>query len=106
MNIRVNHAELRTAARAIDTYCNAQDREMKVAQGAVKAMTINAWRGADSVAFRQQWAGVYDRDSVAVRFRDALRNYANALSASADIYRRTQVDVVNAAGLLMRFVGR
>jgi len=106
MTIRVNHADLRSVARAIDTYCDAQDREMNTANSAVETMLSSSWRGPDATAFRNQWAGVHDRDSFAVRYRDSLRNYANALSASADIYRRAQVDTVNSAGLLMRLVGR
>ena len=104
--LRVNHGELRSIAAQIDSYCDIQDREMRLANRAVTTMLTQDWRGPDAREFGRQWMGVNDRDSVALRFRDALRNYANALRASADLYQRIQADVVNQAGVLMRIAGR
>lgn len=105
MNIRVNHSDLRAVARVIEDYCSIQDREMNRADTAIITMLATSWHGLDADAFQKQWAGVNDRDSIAFNLMESLTNYAGALSASADIYMRTQVDVVNAAGILMRLMG-
>ena len=103
--IDVNHRDLRQVATAIETYCQAQDREMNIANSAITEMLSSDWQGQDAQAFGQNWAGVNTQGSVAVKFRDSLRNFAEALNASADLYERTQVNVFNSATRLMNFFG-
>jgi hypothetical protein len=104
--IDVNHRTLRDVAAAITTYCTAQDREMRIADTEIKSMLTNGWLGMDADEFRRKWAGVNANDSTAVRFRESLKNYGECLVACANEYENAQADAVNAAGLLMRLVGR
>ena len=105
VSIQVNHRVLREVAAEINAYCDFQDREMHAAKTAISSMLAGDWRGLDAQEFSRQWAGVNDRDSTAVKFRESLRNYATSLSICADLYQSTQADVVNSAGLLMRLMG-
>ena len=105
-HIEVRHNELRDVARAIHDYCNAQDRHMNALVSDVRNTIARDWEGADAAEFIRQWGGVNARGSMAVNFRDSLRNYAEALVACANDYQQTQANVVNSAGILMNLVSR
>ena len=106
MLIEVNHRTLRNVAADINTYCSAQNREMRRADTEVKAMLTSGWIGQDAREFSNKWKDVNGRGSTAVKFHESLKNYAEALVACADLYQTAQADTVNAAGLLMRIAGR
>ena len=106
MLIDVNHKTLQDVAVAINTYCTAQDREMKIADTEVRALLTSGWIGPDAREFGHNWDGVNQSDSTAVKFREYLEFYADCLVACANEYKAAQEDVVNAAGLRMRLVGR
>jgi len=106
MLIDVNHRILRNVAADINTYCTAQNREMRKADTEIKVMLKSGWLGQDALEFGRKWDGVNKNDSTAVKFRESLKNYAEALEACANEYQSAQADAVNSAGLLMRIVGR
>ena len=95
--IKVNHKTLREVAEAIDKYCGAQNREMRAADIDIKAMLIADWIGLDAKEFREKWEGVDKKDSVTIKFRDALRALSDNLIACADEYRKAQAETYNAA---------
>jgi len=100
--IEVNLETLRNVSSAITTYCDAQDIEMNSADHIVKGMLISDWTGQDANAYGGKWADVYSSDSTAVRFRDNLKNFRDAVSASAKEYQAAQEDSYNAANRLPR----
>ena len=100
--IEVNHSVLRSVAAAIDTYCTAQDKEMKAADSAIKSMLATDWQGADAQEFGKKWAGVNVNGSMAMKFRDSLKKYSEALNSCADIYKNAQADSYNEANKLPR----
>jgi hypothetical protein len=104
--IEVDHSTLRYVSAAIHTYCAAQDREMKIADTEIRAMLSNGWIGQDALEFGRKWEGVNESGSVTVNFRESLKNFADALIACSNEYQSAQSDTVNAAGRLMRLVGR
>ena len=106
MVIEVNHRTLRDVATAINTYCIAQNKEMRSADTEIQLMLVSGWLGMDADEFKRKWAGVNANDSTAVKFRESLKNYGECLVACANEYENAQVDSVNAAGLLMRLVDR
>ena len=106
INIQVNRETLNRLARDIRDYCSTQDNEMTLANNAVSNMLFNDWKGLDAVNFKLKWGEVNKTDSIAVKFRDSLKSYADSLDRCADIYKNTQVNIVNSAGLLMRHFGQ
>lgn len=100
--IEVNHKVLRDIAAAITTYCNAQDREMRSADSAVKSMLSSGWTGADAQEFGHKWEGIDDNDSTAVKFRESLKKFGECLTNCADLYRNAQADSYNEANRLDR----
>lgn len=102
--IEVNHKKLREVAEAINTYCSAQDREMRSADSAVKSMLSSGWMGADAQQFGQKWEGVDNNGSTAVTFRESLKKFAKCLSACADVYQNAQADSYNEANRLPKWI--
>jgi len=98
--IDVNHRTLRALATVINDHCLLQEKEMKIADAAIKDMLTTGWLGSDASAVGLQWAGVNISDSTAVKFRESLKNYADALAACAEEYQSAQTKAVNAAGAL------
>ena len=101
--IEVNHKLLRTYAQQIEDHCDLQDREMKQADTKVKSVLGVEWYGEDAAAFGEKWEAVDAEKSTAVKLRESMMNYAEALRACAQEYQRAQEDVVNLASLLPRW---
>lgn len=100
--IEVNHKTLTEVADAIDTYCDAQDKEMRSAHTAVSAMLLKDWIGKDATEFGNKWSGVDKSDSVTIQFRDSLKTYGDSLRACAKEYQKAQEDSYNEASYLPR----
>lgn len=100
--IEVNHQTLRAMAAAIEEYCDTQDREMAKVDESVKNMLRADWIGPDALEFGGSWEGVDAKDSVAIKFRDSLQAYADALRSCANAYQDAQESVYNLASLLPR----
>jgi len=88
--IDVRLSNLRDVAQLIINYCNTQDARMNTASQAISAMLTSDWHGADAQEFATRWGGVNAQGSEAVRFRESLMRYAEALFASAARYRDAQ----------------
>lgn len=103
--IEVNHQTLKEVAQTIEDYCDKQDLEMKNADAAVKEMLkAGSWRGNDSMVFGGMWERVDESGSTAVRFRDALREFAANLNECANEYRKAQEDSYEEAVWLPKYV--
>ncbi len=102
--IKVNHQRLRELAGAIDTYCSTQNSQMRTADQAVGGLLSQHWVGLDAQAFSEQWQKVDQSGSTAVVFRDSLKNFGEALRASADEYQNAQTDVYNRANFLPKYI--
>ena len=100
--IQVNHQALRSAAKAIEEYCDVQDKEMKQIDSSVKQMLRNDSIGPDAMEFGGKWEGVDSENSVSKKFSESLRAYSKALKASADTYQDAQETAYNLAALLPR----
>lgn len=98
--IEVNHRKLRDAASAVRDHCAQQDKQMKRADTDVKAMLTTDWTGQDAMEFGGKWEGVDGKDSVAVKLKDSLETYSDALDACADAYQRAQEDAYSRASRL------
>ena len=98
--IEVNHQVLLGAADIIDNYCKDQDRLMKAADSDVKGFVESSWEGMDAVAFAGRWDGVDGKDSVCVKLKDSLTNYAGSLRECARVYKTAQEDSYNEASWL------
>lgn len=101
--IEVNHKVLRTFAQQIEDHCSLQNREMRQADTTVKNHLGVEWYGDDAVAFAGNWDGVDDKNSVAIKLRDSMNNYAEALKACAQEYQKAQEDIYNLASMLPRW---
>lgn len=101
--IEVNHQSIRNAASAIDTYCEELNREMSKADSSVKNMLTSYWIGPDALEFGGKWESVDSASSTAIRFRDSLENYSEALKSCAHIYEEAQERVYNLASLLPKY---
>ena len=102
--IEVNHKVLRDAASAINTFCSAQDREMRSADSDIKSMLATEWLGFDAQEFGRKWEGVDDNDSTTVKFRESLKAFGESLNACANEYESAQGDVYNAANRLPKYL--
>lgn len=100
--IEVNHSTLNKVAEAIDTYCTAQDKEMRSAKSAVSAMLSSDWQGTDATEFGKKWSDVEASGSVTVQLKDSLKNFGNSLRACAKEYKTAQEDSYNEASRLPR----
>ena len=98
--IEVNHQTLREVAEEIGKYCTAQDDEMRKADQRVKEMLSSDWLGMDAKAFEEKWEDVDGNESIAIKFRDALKSFAGNLQSCAKEYSSAQEDVYNAAAWL------
>lgn len=101
--IEVNHSVLNTFAQQIEDHCELQEREMRRADTTVKNVLGVEWYGDDAAAFGTVWDSVDDKGSVAVKLRDSMMNYAQALRACAGEYKKAQEDIYNQAVLLPRW---
>lgn len=101
--IEVNHRVLRTFAQQIEDHCDLQNREIRQADISVKNNLGVEWYGDDAVAFGSSWDGVDSKDSVAIKLRDSMNNYAKALKACAQEYQKAQEDIYNLASMLPRW---
>ena len=102
--IVVNHKDLRTIAQAIQDYCSQQDSCMAQADDAVQTMLLQGWQGADALSFSEKWSGVQSKDSTAVRFRNNLLQFAQAIEASAEQYQKAQEAVYAQARRLPQYL--
>lgn len=100
--IQVNHQVLRSTAKAIEEYCEIQDREMKQADADVKQMLRSDWIGPDAMEFGGKWEGVNSKDSVSKKFSNSLQAYSKALTACANAYQDAQETACNLAAMLPR----
>jgi hypothetical protein len=100
--IEVDHSVLTEVAENIHSYCFSQDFQMRIADSEVKNMLVSDWIGADAQAFGGKWEAVDNKDSVAIKFRDSLKNYADCISACAKLYKTAQADSFNDANRLPR----
>ena len=103
-SIEVNHKVLQEVAQAVETYCSAQDREMRRADEDVKAMLSAHWQGMDAREFGGKWEGVDGRESTAVKLRDSWERLGEGLTACANEYAAAQAEVYNAASRLPRYL--
>jgi uncharacterized protein YukE len=101
--VEVNYQVLRTYANMIEEHCDLQEEKMKAADTAVKGVLGAEWFGQDTMAFGDQWEGVDASGSIAVKLKDSLNNYADALRACADAYQSAQEDAYNRSCLLPRW---
>lgn len=101
--IEVNHQTLRSVADAVDTYCEAQDREMRSADSAVGAMLLTDWAGDDAREFGTKWNQIDSECAVTTQLKKSLKNFGNALRACASEYQKAQEDSYNAAYYLPRW---
>ena len=99
-SIKVDHSVLRTVASAVTTYCTTQDKEMRSADANIKSMLSTDWIGPDAMEFGGKWEAVDASDSTAVKFRDSLKSFGEAITACADEYESAQADAYNAANRL------
>lgn len=102
--IEVNHKVLRDVAAAINTYCSAQDREMRTADSEIKSVLSSDWIGPDAQEFGKRWEKVDASDSTTVRFRELLKNFGEGLTACANEYQSAQEDAYNAANRLPKYL--
>ena len=93
--IEVNHQALRNMARAIDTYCDEQDKQMRHVDATVKDMLSSHWFGPDAMEFGKSWECVDSSGSTTYQLREALRKYSDSLDACASIYQKAQEDIYN-----------
>lgn len=102
--IEVNHKVLREVATAVNTYCTAQDREMKSADTDIKSMLKTDWLGLDAQEFGAKWEGVDGKDSTSSKFRDSLKSFGESLDACANVYQKAQEDSYNEANRLPKYL--
>jgi len=105
VRINIDRNQLLNTASRIDSFITAQNMNMAKARTAVNAMLSTGWTGADADAFREEWTNANAEGSTSVAFRDAMQGFAGALRKSADLYHRMQVDMIQQAGALIRFMG-
>jgi len=106
-SIDVDLNALRSTADHIDAFCDTLNDEMGSANKAVVAMLKGHWTGLDATEFGNHWDLIFANSSNTIRFRESLRNYANALRACVQLYESTQAMVLNSAGnRLRRAAGR
>jgi len=98
--IEVNHKTLREVAAATTVYCDAQDREMRIADEDIKSMLSIGWLGLDAHEFENKWEGVDDNESIAVKFRDSIEMFGANLISCANAYQKAQEDTYNEANWL------
>lgn len=101
--IEVNHKVLRDVAESINTYCSAQDKEMRLADSDIKSLLSSDWIGLDAQEFGKKWEGVDAHDSTTVKFRELLKNFGEGLIACANEYQSAQEDTYNAANRLPKY---
>ena len=80
--IQVNHQALRSAAKAIEEYCDVQDKEMKQIDSSVKQMLRNDWIGPDAMEFGGKWEGVDSENSVS---KDPVKRRGSKRRISATV---------------------
>ena len=102
--IEVNHKALRDVAAAINTYCSAQDKEMRSADSDIKSLLSSDWIGLDAQEFGRKWERVDASDSTTVKFRELLKNFGESLMACANEYQSAQEDTYNAANRLPKYL--
>ncbi len=98
--IEVNHQTIRSTAAAIREYCRTQEREMRLADLAVKTLLLEGWNGSDAMEFGKKWEDVDAGDSTAVKLKDSLSRFADALDGCAEAYRKAQAESYSAASRL------
>lgn len=101
--ITVNHQTLRDVASAIRTYCDDQDKEMRSADSAVKTLLYTGWTGIDAMEFGKKWEDVDAVDSTAVKLKESLKRFADALDGCAEVYRQAQAESYSDASRLPRW---
>ena len=104
MVVEVNHQRLRTLSEQIKSYCTEQDYEMRLAEMAMRELFGESWQGQDATALQTKWDAVYDSNSVAVKLRDSLKNFGEALDACANEYQYAQEEAYNKAALLPKIL--
>lgn len=102
--IEVNHQAIRDFAGEITAYCDEQDRQMRTADSQMNTLFSTGYKGPDAAALKEKWDTVHATDSIAIRFRDSLKNYAAALTDAAEIYRSAQESIYNAANGLPKYL--
>lgn len=102
--IEVNHQTLRNFASEITAYCDEQNQQMRAMDSAMDTLFSTGYKGSDALALKERWDAVGAPESTAIRFRDSLKNYAEALNATAEIYRSAQESAYNGANRLPKYL--
>lgn len=100
--IEVNHQTLRAMASAIRTYCSTQTSEMRSADSEVKSLLYSGWNGTDAMEFGKRWEDVDADGSTAVKLKESLSRFADALDGCAEAYKNAQAQTYSAASRLPR----
>ena len=104
VTIEVKHDELNKTAEAITTYLTKQNNEMRNIDAEIKLMLAGDWTGQDSKAFLEKWSGVNADNSEAGKLRTSLKNFADALTACAVLYKEAQEKAYNDANWLPKWI--
>lgn len=100
--IKVNHSELESTAKQVDSCVSNLKSKMSSANGKVSALA-SGWAGSDFTQFLSQWKTVDNSDSTYYKLIKALESYSDYLSYAASKYKDAQTDAVNRANSLPKY---
>ena len=97
--IKVNHAQLESAAEKIEESLKMQKTHLNAADKQVSDLN-SSYSGEDYNAFKTQWSGVRAKNSFVDKTTNAVENYAEYLKYAAKEYKDAQSKAVNKSNWL------
>jgi len=101
--IRVDYSKFEVTASAIDTYVEKHKSNMSNANGEVNTLA-DGWNGDDFTQFQNQWNRVTEDGSTSQKMIGAMGNYAEFLRYAANKYKEAQINAVNRANSIPKWL--
>ena len=97
--IRVNHYKFESTAAIIDEYIQKQESYMNIINSNIEEAG-HYWSGKDYMEFCKQWNEINSTASTSEQIKKSLKNYAEVLRKTGNMYKEAQARAVNRANSL------
>lgn len=99
--VKVDHKKLAYISKDIDSYLNAQSREMALIDSRLKELNAS-WNGQDYSQLVREWETLCSASSVSGKKIEALKKYSGSIKEAARKYQEVQARAIDRANKLCK----
>lgn len=99
--IKVNYEKMLATADEIYHYLANLDQKMRYIDNKLESLVAD-WNGNDYQEVKKQWIEINLPGSTYYKMKNSLKDYADSLRESSDLYREAKLRTINRANTLCR----